>query len=1012
MRTFRRRSDQAARDDGEQAAPAAERPVGAALQRYGNQAAAEQLGLARAPAQPESDAGSADAALGDGGIAPAGPPPPPAPPTAPAPPPEVAAEPQPPSDANVPAVGAPAVPESEDDLSAWDAWFSSLFTQIDSVLDARVQRAEGEAAVAREEVDASAASLRSVFTSEAASITAGLAAVRGEVQQRLDGALQGTLSDLGDSIGASRGHVDELHSSTGASLDEELADAQSAVDTAVDATSDRLDADGQSGGEALRSQADAEVAAVAGTETEAAVRDAVSGAATEAAGDLRGGSSAASDDLVRVGHQVTEPWSSAVSDGHEQLSTSRDGAFESLDELEAGVGTELSEQVSGASTALETWTTDLESTTTEVSAASAATVDDQASSARQAIDEGLEAHRSKLIELGDTARAKLEGARDEGRQELATAEGDGTGAGIVWGLAEADDPLAEWCAEVADADERLVAEYGHQAAEFSARAEAGGEAAVAGGEAALCAAEKEAEGQIEHVETGIGDLLSQSNVALEAFGGEVEASMFGTRDALATGFGEGIAALSEELVEASNARGVLHDDAVDQGLSAVHDAAANVSKSFFEKGLASLGAVIGGAWWSGFKSLVGSLGNWAWETIANLGWGIIWGDPWFDQGWWGNIVAFAGDVVAGAFIWGDVRDLIRYIFVEDWHWTNLIVIVFAIVGIAASIFATPLGGGIVAFVKGIIKALLKGGIKSLFKGAFKGVLKNIPEALAEKLVKELGEEAAEQLVRELGAELVEKLARELSAEAIRELHAKLGKDLLERMVEKGFGGSAIQDLAGKASKDTLEVLVRDLSKEGIERVVANVPRDTLERLTREGMSGPDLLRFVDHPAGARPDAFRNIRGKGDVPEHYRNDSRFDALSSDPDHAGKQHPGSLREAMVGLEAESLGKLQQPIRRGPEGIEFYDARGTPIDVKAPPSPRQGAPWRFDIQQNVDSVREQLNVTFPNGNTNRAEPVHVLLDTTYMTADDFAAFRQALMEQLSAEQLSRVIMANSRL
>ena len=117
-------------------------------------------------------------------------------------------------------------------------------------------------------------------------------------------------------------------------------------------------------------------------------------------------------------------------------------------------------------------------------------------------------------------------------------------------------------------------------------------------------------------------------------------------------------------------------------------------------------------------------------------------------------------------------------------------------------------------------------------------------------------------------------------------------------------------------------------------------------------------------------------------------------------------GSRREAVAGLQAEADGLMQPPITRGPAKIEFYDAHGTPFDAKTPPSPPQGARWSFDAEIVSVSILKQVRSTFPNQLSGEEQYVHVLLDATYLTADDYAALMAALMKEASPVELARII------
>ena len=71
-----------------------------------------------------------------------------------------------------------------------------------------------------------------------------------------------------------------------------------------------------------------------------------------------------------------------------------------------------------------------------------------------------------------------------------------------------------------------------------------------------------------------------------------------------------------------------------------------------------------------------------------------------------------------------------------------------------------------------------------------------------------------------------------------------------------------------------------------------------------------------------------------------------------------------------------------------------------------------WSFNTQKNLDSVLRQVRKKWPNDKTRADEFITVLLDTSYMTADDYAAFIAELMKQASPDELARVIEVNVKL
>jgi hypothetical protein len=121
---------------------------------------------------------------------------------------------------------------------------------------------------------------------------------------------------------------------------------------------------------------------------------------------------------------------------------------------------------------------------------------------------------------------------------------------------------------------------------------------------------------------------------------------------------------------------------------------------------------------------------------------------------------------------------------------------------------------------------------------------------------------------------------------------------------------------------------------------------------------------------------------------------------------------LREAIAGLEAEKLGLMRPPIRRGPADMDFYDADGRPFEIKAPPSP-PGREWKFKVKKAGDSILDELRKpSYPNGNTGRPGPVRVIMDSTYMKKADHLALWKYLKDNGTPGELARIFEINVKL
>ncbi|MBR8828180.1 MAG: hypothetical protein DSM107014_09840 [Gomphosphaeria aponina SAG 52.96 = DSM 107014] len=168
--------------------------------------------------------------------------------------------------------------------------------------------------------------------------------------------------------------------------------------------------------------------------------------------------------------------------------------------------------------------------------------------------------------------------------------------------------------------------------------------------------------------------------------------------------------------------------------------------------------------------------------------------------------------------------------------------------------------------------------------------------------------------------------------------------------------------------------------------------------------------------GGKPEKYRAFNSNNDVPTKYRNDPRFNDLATDPDQGNQVKPSTRAEAMAGLEAESQGLVPGPIERGPEGIEFYDAQGRPWDVKTPPSPPSEARWKFNAKKSGKSIKDELRNkatpkgnppgSYPNKQTGQPDLRRVILDSSYLTEDDHRALWTWLNNELTEEELSRIV------
>jgi len=173
--------------------------------------------------------------------------------------------------------------------------------------------------------------------------------------------------------------------------------------------------------------------------------------------------------------------------------------------------------------------------------------------------------------------------------------------------------------------------------------------------------------------------------------------------------------------------------------------------------------------------------------------------------------------------------------------------------------------------------------------------------------------------------------------------------------------------------------------------VSNKPRTTLTRM-----------------AGGEQERYPYIRSLKDVPNEYKEDmDRFTDLCKDVAHKGRIEPGGIREAMAAIEMEKSGIII-PYATRPDSpyIDFYDGRGTPIDVKTPPSPSKKDRWDFYPEIAGKSIISQLEKSHPNLYTNIDEPIYVALDVSYMTEKDRQSLWAYLGEHATEDQISRIV------
>lgn len=165
-------------------------------------------------------------------------------------------------------------------------------------------------------------------------------------------------------------------------------------------------------------------------------------------------------------------------------------------------------------------------------------------------------------------------------------------------------------------------------------------------------------------------------------------------------------------------------------------------------------------------------------------------------------------------------------------------------------------------------------------------------------------------------------------------------------------------------------------------------------------------------AGDEPEAQASLRTLADVPARYRNYPGFERLAVDPAHEDRPIPKTIREAMSAVEAELSGAVKGPVTRSDTAyIDFYDGDGYPFDVKTPLSPSGKDKWEFDSAGNAETILAQLDKVHKIKGSTEQAPVAVLLDTTYLSAEDHHALWHQLRKKTKEDRslLKRIYEVN---
>lgn len=176
------------------------------------------------------------------------------------------------------------------------------------------------------------------------------------------------------------------------------------------------------------------------------------------------------------------------------------------------------------------------------------------------------------------------------------------------------------------------------------------------------------------------------------------------------------------------------------------------------------------------------------KQVVNLLWGVVWGEPWFPDVPGAGGVSFIGDLLAGIFVVGDIRDVLKYWFVrpftsDDPWWFNAGMGLLSLAGIFPG-----LGD--------IVKVLGKAGLKALVKQTL--------EEATQKAVREGLDETGQQVAREAAekalAESLQRIIAALGEDAARKLLQDVSPEVAERL---------ISDAQSLGRLDTLVTLIND-----------------------------------------------------------------------------------------------------------------------------------------------------------------------------------------------------------
>jgi Mg/Co/Ni transporter MgtE len=701
------------------------------------------------------------------------------------------------------------------------------------------ERAGAETAAATEAATAQGDEATGSLEQSANAATTAVAGARASVGGALDVQARALEAGFGSAVAgvdaqgaAATAAVDASATAAGAEIDAQRATNRAAVEEELEARATRMEAAGES--EELVAAASAEratidataarvVAGYASHEKAADVRTAVQDAAAKAKADVDRAESEAQRQNLEAAVQAAASARDAKPRQAAQVDSMAGDAKAQADAeretLRAGVQDNAAANVAALETAQADGAGELDARRGQADAELAAI--------EGAANAAMTGAAAATARAGEDVKQKwtagIEGWKAAAEGEAAGVQAEVGNLFVPEEAAPALDQLTtegeQGRAALEDATTRVGAEHVAGAQGFAdalggdaANAAASAAADVAGGLSAVEAQAAAAGGALQNAAGSAGG-------GFEQLGGEAGTAVGSVLDGVRSRGQTGERTVADGLDRASaGGSAQLHQAGAKaaQQMSAAAESAAN--ETWFERFFTPIAEAVATA--------IAAVAM----AIANFCFGFLWGDP-IDERWGGKWFAFAGDVIAGLLIFGDLRDLFKwgiwkpFVMGEGWTWENTMNILLALYGLIP-----------------IIGDLRKGkkGFDLLVKTTRKELVSQVGDTLAERLVKDLGEEAALGLVNKLGKDAIEKLLKSLDGKAIEALSNGLGPELLKRFAAE-LEGTAIKKLVDDLGADTVKALAKQLDPKALVNIAGALDAATLKEIATSP-DGPKVLR--------------------------------------------------------------------------------------------------------------------------------------------------------------------------